>query len=435
LLALALAVVGTSREFGTVRAFEQPPGKPGTDDNRDPLKVPLLAQGDLEYQGAFSMPRQVGKWSTAASYGALTHRYVDDELRFLSTVHRYSGSLVYEVKFPGLAIDKPPVAEVLTDWGDVYTDKRWVDNDGGSAALNGGVITYGLHWSDERRRLYWNYGHTYNATSPNNPSFGFSTLDNATSKATGIGAYRLRNRTEKFARGGSLDIPTWFAKRYTGGKTLGVGFGGYFSIISSGSMGPALCAVDHPDPKSVKHKGELAQVPLIGYPHTAKPPAPPDRAHRNADYQSEYDPWNPVKGTGFWTSSDEIWSGGTWIDLVDKQAVLFFCVLGHGRVWYEKSDRHAERGKYWCLAYRPRDLASVASSKKKQWEIQPAASWEVVFGKEFGPDLDGWTGEPNRMVCGVTFDKRTRRLYVLVTSVWRTEVEYHPRVYCWQVKT
>jgi hypothetical protein len=402
----------------------------------DLLKKPLITDKDLTYLGAFSMPpRGGGGASTAHTYGGLTHRYVKGELRFLSTSHANDGGQVYEVKFPGLSTAaSPPVAKPVSDWADVYSGKRWVDNDGGFSRLDNAVHTYGLYWSEQRKRLYWNYGHWYNASSPSNPALGFSTLDDAAGKATGVGAWRFRDRGEKFVRGGCVEIPQWFADRFTKGKTLGVGFGGYFSITASGSMGPALCAVAHPDPVAVPHKGFLEPVPLLGYPHTPKPPGPPDRCHRNTDYKTEFDGWKPSGGVGYWTWEDQIWGGGTWLDLPEKHAVLFFCVLGHGRVWYEQSVTHAERGKYWCLAYHPRDLAAVAQGHKKQWEIQPAASWEVAFGKGLGPNLSGWEGEPNQMVCGATFDPRDRRLYVLVRNVWRTEVEYYPRVYCWQVK-
>ncbi len=400
----------------------------------EPLEKPLVTNKDLVYLGAFSMPPKGSSgWSNAYTHGAFTHRYVRGELRFLATSHDYSGGLVYEVKYPGLSATLPPIAEVVTDWKDIYGDKRWVDNDGGYSTAKG-LWTYGLHWSEEHRRLYWNYGHWYNASSPLNPTLGFSTLDEAASKATAVGVWRFRNRPEKFVRGGCLDVPRWFADRYTGGKTLGVGFGGYFSIFQTGSLGPALCAIDHPDPNAVQHKGYLEQIPLVGYPLANKPPGPPDRCHRNTDYKTEFDAWIPSGNVGYWTWVDEIWSGGTWIDLPDKHGVLFFSVLGHGRVWYERSDRHAERGKYWCLAYHPRDLAAVAQRRKQQWEVQPAATWEVAFGTDFGPDLGPWNGSQGRMVGGATFDARTRRLYVLVCNVWKTRVEPYPRVYCWEVR-
>ena len=51
------------------------------------------------------------------------------------------------------------------------------------------------------------------------------TLNDATGVATGVGAWSLTGRPEKYDRGGVVQIPQWFANRYTGGDTLGVGFG------------------------------------------------------------------------------------------------------------------------------------------------------------------------------------------------------------------
>ena len=117
-------------------------------------------------------------------------------------------------------------------------------NVGGYNALGPEVNTYGLYYDQSANRLYWNYGDWYNADFPDNPSLGYSTLNDATGVATGAGDWSLANRQEKLDRGGVTPIPQWFADRFTGGDTLGVGFGGYFSIISSGSFGPALAAIN-----------------------------------------------------------------------------------------------------------------------------------------------------------------------------------------------
>ena len=97
------------------------------------------------------------------------------------------------------------------------------------------------------KRLYWNYGHLYNATNSSNPCFGYRTLDDTTGTAKGIEAWRLEGRSEKYGRGGCVRLPKWFANAYTGGKSLGVGFGGNWSVITTASLGPALCAVTDPD--------------------------------------------------------------------------------------------------------------------------------------------------------------------------------------------
>src|SRR5262249_15385436 len=155
----------------------------------------------------------------------------------------------------------------------------------------------------------------------------YSTLDDATGVATGVGAWSLDGRPEKFDRGGTLRIPQWFADRFTDGKSLGVGFGGYFSIVSSASFGPALAAVSDPDITVSPDRSSLENVPLVGYPSTA-----PARAQRDPNYNSAYDggDWNPQNGTGYWTWSDIIYGSATWIDTPSLQGVLFLAKVGEG---------------------------------------------------------------------------------------------------------
>lgn len=399
-------------------------------DPNDPLNKPVLSESSFTYLGSFAMPRYSGTWDTAYTTGGLTHRYVDGELRFLTTAHAYSGGEVYEVAYTGLGTDTAgnvPQARLVQNWGDVYGGHKWVGNEGGTSNITSST-TYGLYYDENLDRLYWSYGNWYNATNPYNPSFGYSTLDDTTGVATGVGAWSLVDRPEKFARGGTLRIPQWFADRYTDGKTLGVGFGGYFSIVGTASFGPALAAVSDPDVSASPDRSALDNVPLIGYPSNA-----PDRAHRNPNYTSEYDGgnWNPQDGTGYWTWSDTIYGGATWIDTPQGQGVVFLAKIGEGRVWYESSDRHAEGATYEWFVYSPKDLADVATGVKQQWEIQPMYSW--LDNGTLPGDPGGYSGDGIRQVGGATYDANTGRMYVLVTSVDSNGYEAWPRVYAYQV--
>lgn len=401
---------------------------------QEPLDRPTLTQADFEYLGSFKTPLRVGKWSTAWSTGGLTHRYVKDQLHFLSTSHVYSGGLVYEMNYPGLAKQDPrPQARVVHDWGDIYTGHKWVDNDKGSARLYGSVATFGLLWDEPTKRLYWNYGHLYNATNSSNPCFGYSTLDDTTGTAKGIGAWRLEGRSEKYGRGGCVRLPKWFANAYTGGKSLGVGFGGNWSVITTASLGPALCAVTDPDVSTQPDRSFVKTVPLVGYPFGA--PGRVDRCHRNPDYITplENGIWNPRGGVGFWTWSDVIYGGGVWIDTPTRHGFLVFPSLGQGKVWYEKSDRHTQGGSMWWMVYDPKDLARVATGRRRQWQIQPASSWKQVY-PPLEADRPAFSGDPGNMVGGATFDPNTNTLYLLVTHVYKIEVESYPMIYAWRVR-
>jgi PKD repeat protein len=423
-----------------------------TSTGADPLNKPVPGQSDFTYLGAFEMPKSADGTptgsDTAYSTGGLALRYVNGQLHFFSTGHVYDGGPVYETNYPGLGSgSNVPQASVVHYWGDVYSGQRWVGTaSGGSSALGSEVDTYGLYYDQAAGRLYWNYGDSYNIYYPNNPSMGYSTLDDATGVATGVGAWSLANRYEKFDRGGVTPIPQWFADRYTGGMTLGVGFGGYFSIISSGSFGPALAAIAPPDPSASPDRSALANVPLLGYPYTSGA-----RGQRDPNYSSSYDTatgaidpahtpgttdptaWNPYNGTGYWTWSDIIYGAGAWVDTPALGGVLYIAKVGQGNVYYQNSTTNAQRGAYEWLVYDPADLAAVASGTKQQWQIQPKYIWSDA-NLPMPADASGWQGNGNNQVGGVAFDPTTNRLYVLVTGAWTDNpYEAYPEVFVYQV--
>jgi hypothetical protein len=287
----------------------------------DPLFTPVVNSASFSYLGSFALPRSADNTDTAGSMGGLAYRYVNGSLQFFTTTNVDSGGLVYTFNYPGISTDPSnlPQAQVLTNWGDVYTGQKEYGGNTDPTAND----TYGLYYDQGSNRLYWSYGNGYNDLLPYNPSIGYSTLNDATGVATGVSAWGLTNRPEKYERGGMLQIPQWFASRYTGGDTLGVGFGGYFSVDSSASMGPALAAIAPPNPSANPDDSSLPNVPLLGYPFGA-----PDRGHRDTAYNSYYDngvyptvpsQWNPANGTGYWTASDTVFDGATWIDTAQMQ--------------------------------------------------------------------------------------------------------------------
>ena len=112
-----------------------------------------------------------------------------------------------------------------------------------------------------------------------------------------------------------------------------------------------------------------------------------------------------------------------------KRGRIRFCLTAFVSA---KSDRHAERGSYAWLVYDPKDLAAVAAGTKKQWQIQPTHRWtDDVLPMIY--DKKGWSGDGGNMVGGVTFDAKTKRLYVLASGVWSSGVERHPQIYVYQV--
>ncbi len=350
-------------------------------NSTDPLFTPVVNASSFSYIGSFALPTYAVGWDTAYSCGGLAYRYVNGNLQFFTTAHVNSGGLVYEFNYPGLSTNQSslPQAQVVINWGDVYTGQKLDNNYGGYTTPSSGDPTYGLYYDPSSNRLYWNYGDWYNADFPYQQSLGYSTLNDATGVATGAGAWSLANRPEKFDRGGIVQIPQWFANGYTGGDTLGVGFGGYFSIISTASMGPALAAIAPPNPAVNADDSSLPNVPLLGYPDGA-----PDRGHRDTNYTSYYDggtypttpgAWNPANGDRLLDLERHHFDGGAWIDTPTMQGVLYIAKVGQGNVYYQTSDRHAQGDALEWMVYNPADLAAVASGAKQQWQIQPEYEW------------------------------------------------------------
>lgn len=419
------------------------------DYTTDPLlKKAVLNQTSFKCIGSCKLPQSAGGADTAYTLGGLAHRYVNGELHFLTTAHVYTGGLVYEADCPSFSLSNPQRGKVTRFWGDIYTGHKWVGNDGGSSDLSGGVGTYGLYFDPANNRLYWNYGHWYNATNPNNPSIGCSYLNDQNGVATGLGAWGLNNVPEKYIRGGVTPIPQWFANSYTGGRNLAAGNGGYFSIISSGSLGPSLAALS--SPVGNPDRSSVSNVLLLGYP-LGNQDSSHGRGWRTPNYNSTYDSgqWNPAplpSGTtspfpannnyggkvGYWTWSDSIFGGGTWIDLPNAAGVLFLAKVGTGNVYYQTSDRHAQGGAYIWIVYNPKDLAAVASGAKQSWQIQPTYIWED--DGTLPCDTNGFSGDGSVQIGGASFDPTSNRLYVCVTSGtdWNGS-ESWPSVYAYQV--
>ena len=268
------------------------------------LSKPVLQQNNFTFLGSFTLPTNTGapdNWDTAYSNGGLAYRYVNGNLQFFTTAHAYSGGVVYEFNYPGVSTDPNniPQAVVVKDWGLIYNANWSLDGSSftsrkclwpstnapageaqnSDANAQSGTLTAadmsqlgcpggdvnGLYFDQATNRLYWNYGWWYNAANPMNPSFGYSVLNND-GTFNAYGPWSINGRPEKFDRGGMMQIPQWFATDYTGGKTLGVGWGGYFSIIGSGSLGPSLAAINPPDPTANPPLSAVSGIAMLGYP-------------------------------------------------------------------------------------------------------------------------------------------------------------------------
>jgi hypothetical protein len=156
-------------------------------------------------------------------------------------------------------------------------------------------------------------------------------------------------------RGGALEIPKWFADKYLGGRSLGVGFGGYYDKPMKGmSMGPSLVAVRHP--ANGVETGTLAgPVELLGYGFGAEN-IERRYCQRNNQYAldvQEY-PWakNPNRNDSspaYWAPGDSIEGAAAWVDNGTHHGVLFFPELSTGFIGITEDTNSLER--VWTFSH------------------------------------------------------------------------------------
>jgi hypothetical protein len=286
----------------------------------------MLARSDLTYQGAFDMPiYPVGSpAATTYTYGPLALRRVGGVPRLFSTTTSSASpnQAVYEVAIPTLKTSSPyNTAQVVNQWGDIYHDRAYLYSAG--AWTNGrpssGTAVFGLYWDEADERLYWTFGNIYSdGAARADPSLGYSKLGaDGSGKSTAYGPWRFQD--SKRHMGGLLAVPSWYARQYTGGRRLAVGYGGYFSILSvgNGSLGPAVAAFSPPSPGTHSPTTSSATDPfaptltttvLLGYGRGTT-----DAGYRDTDYENRT-PCLVVSGTVASATSTTLTISGTPTD-------------------------------------------------------------------------------------------------------------------------
>jgi hypothetical protein len=227
----------------------------------------LLTEADVTFIGGFKVPTSVGGWATANEC-PLAYRVGPGGIgRLLSVTHTNGGNRLYEMVIPSLALTSPySTASVYRDWGNPYSGKR-------NHPLQSitPLLTNGLFWDDVDSRLYWNYGPYYDTHSDKTlPTLGYSTLDDNTGVATGVGSWGINNINNRITRGGTLRIPADFVAANCPGKPLLVGFGGMnWPQREGGSAGPAGWATVVPDINVNADRSDLTATKALHYPWNA----------------------------------------------------------------------------------------------------------------------------------------------------------------------
>jgi hypothetical protein len=156
-------------------------------------------------------------------------------------------------------------------------------------------------------------------------------------------------------RGGALEIPRWFADKYLEGRSLGVGFGGYYNDVMKGmSMGPSLVAVRHPA-NGVATGTLTGGVELLGY-GFGQSLIESRYCVRNNVYALDVEeyPWakNTRRNTtepAYWAPGDSIEGAAAWVDNGTHHGLLFFPELSQGFIGVDEKTNKLDR--VWSLPH------------------------------------------------------------------------------------
>jgi len=195
-----------------------------------PAATPRAADGkkvlgfdDFAYAGSFKLPRTVEKARGAFSATGIALRPTEDGPPRLLVNYTHPKRMLFEVEVPDPvkvadgghgALATATVAKVWGGLGMPADGTRGI-------GPNGGFV-----WVPETRVLMWTWYHGYK-TGAAPPVLGATKLGDD-GKLTYYGPWRVKapHGLYKSYWGGVVRLPEDFARRYTGGKTLALGFGG-----------------------------------------------------------------------------------------------------------------------------------------------------------------------------------------------------------------
>jgi hypothetical protein len=379
---------------------------------RRPGEKAVLKSSDFEYAGSFKPPRTVKDARGAFSESGLAfrHRNVPDGRDRLLVNYTHPTQVLFELEIPELVKVEDgnhaalSSAEVKKVWGSL----RMAQPDGETLSPNGGFV-----WIEKTSTLVWTWYHGYK-TGDAPPVLGATKLSDD-GQVTCFGPWRVvaPGGLYKSYWGGVIQLPAAFADKYTGGKTLALGFGGYYSICAPASRGPALGAIPDPDPR----QASVPVTSLLHHPHDAPAVRDGDYLNANCGFWSDQ-PESLERGT--WTYDD--WCrAGAFVDLMEGHAYIAFVRLGTGRLGYDfGAITSAGSADCWYF-YDPADLGDAAAGKRPPWKTAPSSRAKVEYPL-------------GRTVTGACFDARARRLYLCVSSAYPEGLETYPVIHVYRVK-
>lgn len=366
--------------------------------------VPLTSQtatlqsSDIVYEGY----RNVRVNGEASTYGkALTHRYVNGELRFLTLSH--DGKLM---EFAPGALGGTVTATTAT----------W--------QLPSGMVDdfTGIWWEAAKNRLWVTRTLDYGEASSYYPT-RISVLTLGSGSVSNVKTFALSGVTSKQVFGGAQALPAWAqAELGCTGKPYLVGWGGYTSLMaqtSPASVGPAMFCI--PDPDTLSNG---ATVPASGFKTLLN--AVGDRGYRITPYTNQVDQpgeaWvgtNPA-GSRYFTWHDSYYNTGMWIEGATKRGYVAIASVGMGAVRYADGGVQTGGTAYELHIWQPSRLDDGLLTR-------PDSMSTLTVQK---PTTRAWSDYGVGKMVGATYDPTSGRIYGLITAA---ADDYTARLYSYTV--
>ena len=384
----------------------------------------VLGWDDFEYAGSFKVPSRVGEGGVGFSESGLALRKMKGGGKRLLMNFTHPRQTLFEVEIPALVKfdggDHKPlnVARVAKVWGSLQIS---IPKTGDIDAI---APDGGFWWEESEHTLYWSYYHGYR-TGDAVPVLAASKLADD-GPITHSGPWYVPKPMAAHYKafwGGVTRLPKSFADQFTGGRTLALGLGGYYSICGPCSRGPALAAIAEPD--AARRTVDMAE--MLAY-------VDPAAAPRDGDYFYGMGPggfWHRVPDgptEGSWTMDDWCRSG-VFIDLGDRQGYIAFVKLGTGRIGYDYGGIYSAGSADWWYFYRPDDLGAIAKGTRKLGTVLPCSMTTVSY-----PIAPRGMAPPNQPVTGACFDAEEKLLYLYKPGAFPAPPERHACVHVYRVK-
>ena len=125
----------------------------------------VLTSADLQYLGALRVPATGPRMDF--SYGQMTGRVVNGQVRLLMSGNVVQGDPIYEFSDPGgytSNINAAPRMPLVRTWGNIYGTARTTWDPAGVRQPIQGMYPANLYWNESTQLLYWSYYNTYNVS-------------------------------------------------------------------------------------------------------------------------------------------------------------------------------------------------------------------------------------------------------------------------------